>query len=58
MREVLFVSHRAPHFTLHRRETQGWSVLEAASGQTLELQSVGARVAVDDVYREGLEDAR
>ena len=36
---------------------QGWAELMVTSGQTIELASVGARVAVDDVYREELEDA-
>lgn len=58
VREVLIVSHRGPQLTLHRREEQGWSELSAAGGETLELLSVAARVAVDDVYREGLEDSQ
>ena len=57
VREVLIVSHRGPQLTLHRREPQGWAELLVTSGQTIELASVGARVAVDDVYREELEDA-
>jgi Uma2 family endonuclease len=58
VREILIVSHRSPHLTLHRREAQGWSELPATSGETIHLLSVNARVAVDDVYREGLEDTR
>ena len=57
VREVLILSHRGPQLTLHRRETEGWIELVAASGQTIDLLSVGARLAVDDFYREGLEDA-
>ena len=57
VREVLIVSHARPELTVHRRETAGaWTVLHAASGDTLELVSLGARLAVDDVYRDGLED--
>jgi Uma2 family endonuclease len=56
VREVLIVSHRRPQLTLHRREAEAWSELQATSGQTLQLLSVSACVAVDDVYREGLED--
>jgi Uma2 family endonuclease len=57
LREVLIASHRAPHITLHRREESGWSVLTAEHGGVLTLVSVAARVAVDDVYSEALEDS-
>jgi Uma2 family endonuclease len=57
VREVLIVSHRGPELSLHRREDRGWRQFAAAGGETLELASTGARVAVDDVYREGLEDS-
>lgn len=53
------VSHREPHLLLHRRGADGvWNVVvEVKAGQTLELTAVGARLSVDDVYRDGLEDA-
>jgi Uma2 family endonuclease len=57
VREVLIVSHRAPELTLHRREEGGWTVTEAAAGAVLELASVAARFAVDELYGGGLEDA-
>ena len=58
VKEVLFVSHRHPSLLLHRRGSDGsWSSIDAAAGQTLELSSVGAQLSVDDVYRDGLEDA-
>jgi Uma2 family endonuclease len=57
LREMLLVSHRAPELTLHRREDAGWTVLAVGRGEALELASVTARLEVDDVYREGLEDA-
>jgi Uma2 family endonuclease len=57
VREVLIVSHRGARLTLHRREPGGWTELAAESGGTIEISSLGARLAVDDVYREGLEDA-
>jgi Uma2 family endonuclease len=57
VKEVLLVSHRRPALLLHRRGPDGgWSTIEAVAGQTLELSSVGARLSVDDVYRDGLED--
>jgi Uma2 family endonuclease len=56
LREVLIVSHRGPHLTLHRREGETWTVIEAAAGETLELAAVPVRIAVDDVYRDALED--
>jgi Uma2 family endonuclease len=57
LREVLIVSHRAPHLTLHRREESGWSVLAAERGESVTLVSVGVTVAVDEVYRDALEDS-
>jgi Uma2 family endonuclease len=57
LREVLFVSHRAPQLTLHRRGDAEWTATTAQAGDVLELSSVGARIAVDELYRDGLEDA-
>jgi Uma2 family endonuclease len=58
VKEVLLVSHRTPALLLHRRGSSGrWISIGAEIRQTLELSSVGARLAVDDVYRDGLEDA-
>jgi Uma2 family endonuclease len=56
LREVLFVSHRAPHLTLHHRRDAEWAVTTAEAGAVLELSSVGGRIAVDELYRDGLED--
>ena len=56
-REVLIVSHREPRITLHRRDASGWHSTEARSGESLALQSIGGTLNVDDVYRDGLEDA-
>ena len=57
VREVLIVSHRAPHLTLHRRGEPDWTVTTAETGAVLDLVSVAARIAVDEVCRVGLEDA-
>jgi Uma2 family endonuclease len=55
---VLLVSHQRPALLLHWRAPDGgWSSIDAVAGQTLELSSVGARLSVDEVYRDGLEDA-
>ena len=54
LHEVLIVSHRTPWLTLHRRTTDGsWAVIEAKSGDSVKLESVGATLSVDDVYAEG-----
>ena len=58
LREILIVSHREPHLTLHRREATDWIVVEARRGQTVVLEGVAARLAVDEVYRDELEDTR
>lgn len=58
VREVLIVSHREPHLTLHRRDDDGrWIVMEAGAGEPVALASTGGSLLVDDVYRDGLEDA-
>jgi Uma2 family endonuclease len=58
VKEVLLVSHREPHLVVYRRgEAGGWTSHEARAGGTIDLASVGARLAVDDVYRDGIEDA-
>lgn len=57
LREVLIVSHQEPRLSLHRRGEAGWSEVAARAGETLELGSLGARLAVDEVYADGLEDA-
>ena len=58
VREIMIVSHHEPRLTVHRRiEIDGpWTVVDAGPGQQIELACVGARLAVDDVYRDGLED--
>jgi Uma2 family endonuclease len=56
LREVLFVSHREPRLTLHRRVDASWPVADYRAGETVEILSLGARIAVDEVYSDGLED--
>jgi Uma2 family endonuclease len=57
VRDILIVSHREPRLTLCRRDERGWRVEEARRGDVVELESIAAAIAVDDVYRDGLEDA-
>ncbi|MBI4264900.1 MAG: Uma2 family endonuclease [Acidobacteria bacterium] len=57
VREVLIVSHREPWLTVHRCEDEGWVTTEARAGGTVALAGVTARLSVDDVYRDELEDA-
>jgi Uma2 family endonuclease len=57
LREVLVLSHREPWFSLHRRESGGWSETSVRTGESIDLTSIGARLGVDEVYADGLEDA-
>lgn len=57
VREVVFVSHRAPRVTVHRRAADGFAVVEAERG-TILLESVGVTLDVGALYAGGLEDAR
>ena len=53
------VSHREPRLSLHQRDAKGgWMTVEAVAGETVTLESIGSAVQVDDIYRDGLEDAR
>ena len=56
VREVLFVSHREARLTVHRRENPGRKVVDARQHEIVTLEGVAAQLAVDDVYRDGLED--
>ena len=56
--EILIVSHREARITIHRRDNDGpWSMAEVGTGESLRLVSVATKLSVDDVYRDGLEDA-
>ncbi len=57
LREIVVVSHRAPALTLHRRDGHEWMTTPARSGETVPLAAVSGSLAVDEVYRDGLEDA-
>jgi len=58
VKEILIASHRSPRLSLHQRDERGgWTSSEAVAGQSVTLVSIGSVIRVDDVYREGLEDA-
>ncbi len=53
VREILILSHGAPHVVIHRRLPDGsWASDEATPGGTVEVQTVGATLAVDEIYRD------
>jgi len=56
-KEIVILSHREPRISLHRRDERGWTAVDAAAGESIALESIGAMVRIDDVYRDGLEDA-
>lgn len=56
LREVLLVSHRERRLTLVRRDGEAWLSVEAGPSESVELASIGARLAVDEVYRELNDD--
>lgn len=59
LRECLLVSHREPRIDLWRkRSTGGWERHTAGRGERLRLDSLECEIAVDDVYRGGLDDLR
>jgi Uma2 family endonuclease len=58
LREVIIVSHAESRLSLHRRGPDGlWETHEARAGEALDIASTGGRLAVDEVYRDGLDDA-
>jgi Uma2 family endonuclease len=55
LRECLLVSHRTRQIDLWRRNPDGsWSHRTATAGDTVDLQSLGGSLRVDEVYRRGL----
>lgn len=58
LRQVLIVSHREPRVTLLERGDEGhWSSQELGAGTSVSLGCIGASLLVDEIYRDGLEDA-
>lgn len=55
LREYVLVSQRAARIEVYRRQAnQGWVLSEAGTGQALALESIGAALAVDEIYRDPL----
>jgi Uma2 family endonuclease len=53
LREVLLVSHDRARVSIHRREEDGgWSSEDVRAGAEVDLRSIGARVPVDEIYRD------
>lgn len=54
LKEIVIVSHREPHISVHRRKPDGtWETLEAREpAAPLEVQSIGAQLTLGDVYRD------
>ena len=55
--EIVIVSHREPRITVHRRDKHGWTEEEAGAGESVKIESIAGVLHIDDVYRNGLEDA-
>lgn len=52
LREYVIVSHRERRITVHARgDGDAWSVRVAASGERVEVSSLGADLIVDEIYR-------
>jgi len=57
LREALIVSHREPRLTLIRRtDRDQWKTTDVGAGESITLESTGGQIAVNDIYRGGLED--
>jgi Uma2 family endonuclease len=56
LREYVLVSQAEPRIEVHHRTESGrWELLEARPGETIELDSIGARLDVSAVYANPLE---
>jgi len=52
LREVILVSHRERRITIHRRDAAGtWTMRVAIAGGRVAVESVGAELIVDTIYR-------
>jgi Uma2 family endonuclease len=52
LREVILVSHRERRITIHRRDATGaWTMRVAIAGGRIAVESLGAELIVDTIYR-------
>jgi Uma2 family endonuclease len=52
LREVILVSHRERRITIHRRDAAGsWAMRVAIEGGRIVVESLGAELVVDTIYR-------
>ena len=52
LREVILVSHRERRITIHRRDAAGsWAMRVAIAGGRVAVESLGAELIVDTIYR-------
>jgi Uma2 family endonuclease len=52
LREVILVSHRERRITIHRRDATGaWTMRVAIAGGCIAVESLGAELIVDTIYR-------
>ena len=52
LREVILVSHRERRITVHRRtDAGGWTMRVAIGGGLVAVESLGASLVIDEIYR-------
>lgn len=57
LREYVLVSHRAPEVVVWTRRADGsWGQEAAGAGGSVRLESIGAEIPVDEIYRGNLAD--
>jgi Uma2 family endonuclease len=54
LQEYVLVAQRAQRIEVFRRDGNQWAYLEAGPGGTIALESIGATLSVDDIYRDPL----
>jgi Uma2 family endonuclease len=51
LREYVIVSHRERRIIVHRRDDKGWRQHTAIAGGKIAVESIGAELVVDTIYR-------
>jgi Uma2 family endonuclease len=50
--EYIIISHRERRIVVHRRSAEGqWSLNVAVTGESVRVESIGAQLRVDEIYR-------